>query len=155
VAFLEAAINELYQDSADGHPSYIGTLSPECIRLMSEMWRSTDRGRLEMFEKFDLARVLAGQQRFNRGGAPHQDAALLVRLRNYLVHYKPEGVSVDLPHKLGEALAGKFRGSALMRGAGNPWFPDHALGAGCATWAWRSARAFADEFSARMDIKFN
>jgi hypothetical protein len=53
------------------------------------------------------------------------------------------------------ALAGKFRGSALMRGAGNPWFPDHALGAGCATWAWRSAQAFADEFSARMDIKFN
>lgn len=76
VAFLEAAINELYQDSAGGHASYIGTLSPECIRLMSKMWRSTDRGRLEMFEKFDLALVFAGQQRFNRGGAPHQDAAL-------------------------------------------------------------------------------
>jgi hypothetical protein len=96
-----------------------------------------------MFEKFDLALVFTGQERFNHGGAPHQDAALLVRLRNYLVHYKPEGVSVALPHKLGEALSGKFPGSGLMQGSGNPWFPDHSLGAGCAMWALRSARAFA------------
>jgi hypothetical protein len=123
VAFLEALINELYQDSADGQPSHIGALSPECIRLMAEMWRSTNRARFEMFEKFDLALVFTGQARLNRASAPYHDTALLVRLRNYLVHYKPEGVSVDLPHKLGEALARKFHGSALMQGAGNPWFP--------------------------------
>ena len=108
-----------------------------------------------MFEKFDLALAFAGQQRFNRGGAPHQDAALLVRLSNYLVHYKPEGVSVDLPHKLGEALAGKFRGSALIRGAVNRGFPYLALGGGGPRWAWGCPRGFADQFSARMDIKFN
>lgn len=32
------------------------------------------------------------------------------------------------------------------------WFPDLCLGAGCATWALRSAEAFSNEFSSRMGI---
>jgi hypothetical protein len=38
-----------------------------------------------------------------------------------------------------------FASNALMKGQRNVWFPDHALGAGCAKWAIDSARAFADE----------
>ena len=30
------------------------------------------------------------------------------------------------------------------------WFPDLCLGAGCATWALRSAEAFSNEFCIRM-----
>ena len=36
--------------------------------------------------------------------------------------------------------------NALMQGAANPWFPEHALGAGCAAWSVRTVREFVDEF---------
>jgi hypothetical protein len=155
IAFLEAAINEIYQDAADEHASYVGGLDQACLRLMAGLWDATDRGRMDVLAKFDLALLFAGQERFDRGSAPYQDAALLVRLRNYLVHYKPEGVSYERPHRLGAALSGKFDGSAFMRDAGNPWFPDRALGAGCANWSWRSARAFTDAFASRMGLTLN
>jgi hypothetical protein len=155
VAFLEAAINELYQDSADSHPSYSGTPAASAVHSMAEVWRSTSEGRFDMFEKYDLTLAFAEQERFVRGAAPFQDAALLVRLRNYAVHYRPEGITHEQPHKLGRQLLGKFAGSVLMKDSGNPWFPDEVLGAGCAGWAWRTSRGFADEFTARMNITFN
>jgi hypothetical protein len=40
-----------------------------------------------------------------------------------------------------------------MKGQGNVWFPDHALGAGCAKWAIDSARAFADEWMMRLNLE--
>jgi hypothetical protein len=50
-------------------------------------------------------------------------------------------------------LSGKFPSNALMRGQGNVWFPDHALGAGCARWAIDSVRAFADEWMERLNLE--
>jgi len=45
VAFLEAMINELFQDAADGHApepdGYITPLSEECRRTMAEVWAIT------------------------------------------------------------------------------------------------------------------
>jgi hypothetical protein len=34
-AFLEAAINEIYDDVADDHPGYVDSLSPEAKRLLA------------------------------------------------------------------------------------------------------------------------
>ena len=43
----------------------------------------------------------------------------------------------------------------LMAGGGNAWFPDHALGAGCAGWAVPSVRALVDEFVAVIGCRAN
>lgn len=155
VAFLEAAINEIYQDAADEEHSYVGGLSPRCLQLMAGLWNATDKGRMDVLDKFDLALLFAERPRFERGSAPYQDAAVLIRLRNYLVHYKPEGVSADTAHKLGAALQGKFAASVLLSGSGNPWFPDQALSAGCAEWSWRSARALTDAFADQLGLPLN
>jgi len=152
VSFLEAAVNELYQDAADEHPSHVSTLEIQCSRLMAAVWTATERGqRLETLRKYDLALACAGQFDFDRGSQPYQDVALLIRLRNYLIHYRPHDVGGDEESRLGTQLRQRgIAGSILMEGLGNPWFPDHALGAGCAQWAWRAARCFVDEFSSRM-----
>jgi hypothetical protein len=155
VAFLEGAINEVFQDAADTHHSYIGVLEEPCLSLMAALWRATGEGYLEILDKYDLALQFAGQLPFDKGSAPYQDARVLLRLRNYLVHYKPHDVALDSVHSLGEALRGKFPSNQLMVGSDNPWFPDHALGAGCASWAWRSARGLTDAFASRIGLHLN
>jgi hypothetical protein len=152
VAFLEAAINEIFQDSGDAHSSYIEGLSEPCRKAMAAVWTATGEGFIETLDKYDLALRLAGHKPFDRASAPYQNVRILIRLRNHLIHYKPQYVSADTPHKLGKALNGKFPANRLMAGSGNPWFPDHALGAGCADWAWRSARYLSDAFATRIGL---
>jgi hypothetical protein len=49
VAFLEAMVNELFQDAADGKASqpdgYLSPLSADCRRLMADLWRATREGK--------------------------------------------------------------------------------------------------------------
>jgi hypothetical protein len=42
-----------------------------------------------------------------------------------------------------------------MAGAGNSYFPDHALGAGCAHWAHTAAVNFVDRFAAVLGLTLN
>jgi hypothetical protein len=156
VAFLEAFINELYQDAADGGGDAAG-LSPDMARLMAEYWRTTDNAKaVEVTKKYDLARAFAGCPRSDAGRRPHEDVTYVVKLRNLLVHYTPKTVSAEDPvYTRIYHVRSRFADNALMAGSGNAWFPDHALGAGCARWAVQSARAFGDEFVAVIGCKAN
>ena len=72
----------------------------------------------------------------------------MIALRNWSVHYRPQSYSHDEPDlraKVEDARA-RIAENALMAGSNNPWFPDKALGAGCARWAVLTVRAFVDEF---------
>jgi hypothetical protein len=153
VSFLEAAINELFQDAADGHDAYLTPLSPDVRRRMAEFWTCTDEGaKLRPLDKYQMLLVLADKQRLDRGAQPFQNAALVVKLRNTLAHYLPEDRSPDIQHKLEQQLRGKFADNRLMTGSGNAWWPDHCLGHGCADWAWRSAMSFTDRVAAELGI---
>jgi hypothetical protein len=148
-AFLEAMINELYRDAHDGHgvtdDGYIAPMEKSTRDALAELWLGSNEGyNLQALEKYQLLLFVAGHERLPRGEQPYQDAALLVQLRNAIAHYQPENVAADAPAKVGQHLTGKFADNALMRGAGNPWWPSHCLGHGCAQWAWRSALAFSD-----------
>lgn len=154
VSFLEAAINELFQDVADGHESYVAGLDAESKRIMSEFWTvSEDRSRL--LDKYQLALTFLRKQQFDPGQAPFQDASLVVKLRNELVHYRPRSLAGDAEPPLARKLMGKFDDNALMRGSGNPWFPDKCLGHGCSAWAVQSVVAFADAFFRRVAVEPN
>lgn len=50
---------------------------------------------------------------------------------------------------------GMFPDNKLMAGSGNPWWPDHALGHGCAEWAHRFAKALADLVMETIGIETN
>ncbi|WP_435272818.1 hypothetical protein [Streptomyces parvulus] len=154
VAFLEAAINEIYKDAFEGRGSYSEELAEDCKNYMAALWGAAG-DRLPVLDKYDLALSFAGKELLAKGEEPYQSARLLILVRNYVVHYKPHDRSTDDPHAFEKSLKGKFADNLLMDGSGNPWFPDHAFGAGCADWSWRAARSFAEEFGRRIDIRLN
>jgi hypothetical protein len=82
------------------------------------------------------------------GRLPDQDVPRLIALRNWSVHYRPQSYSHDEPDLRAKVEDARVRitENALTAGANNPWFPDKALGAGCARWAVQTVRAFVDEF---------
>ncbi|HEY6698762.1 MAG TPA: hypothetical protein VIZ67_11080 [Acidimicrobiales bacterium] len=158
VGFLEAMVNELFADAADRHgiqkDGTIAPLSERTRELMGTWWELTG-GWERLLQKCQLLLLFAGQPRLATSAQPYQDAALLLDLRNVIVHYRPETVSAtDAPHRLRKRLDRKFPDNPLTS-AGNAWWPDHALGAGCAAWACKTARALADELTTRLGISVN
>lgn len=159
-AFVEATPSELFQDAHDGHgvrdDGYLAPLSSEAVAAMAMVWRATNSGRtVDPVEKWQWLLESCGRARLDRGAPPVQDAALLIRLRNALVHFKPENIAADEEHELEKRLRRKFPDNRLMEGSGNPWWPSHGLGHGCSEWAVRSARALADQVLAEVGITPN
>jgi len=155
VAFLEAAINELYQDAFDKHSGYLTTL-PQAIRnLLGDFWAMTEgenKSAISILDKYQLALRFCGKEPFNKGKSPYQEVDLVVRIRNALTHYKPQSLGGDNIHRLEAGLRGKFSENKLMSGSGNPYFPDKALGRGCADWVVASVRKFADKFFSEIEL---
>ena len=155
VAFLEAAINETLKDAADGHSSYLAAVPSDVQSAWADFWEVADEGRLSTLEKYQEALTMARVKAFEKGARPYQDAHLVIRLRNALVHYKPESLAANSPEPFAQQLSGKFPENRLMAGSGNPFFPDKCLGAGCAAWGLESAMGFADAFYDRLEVKPN
>jgi hypothetical protein len=79
----------------------------------------------------------------------------LIKLRNMLVHFRPETASAADIQGIEKQLASKFDENPLMAGAGNPYFPDKCLGAACAQWAAWVAKSFVDEAFSRLGVQPN
>jgi len=156
VAFVEAMVNELFQDAADDHGTtgdgYVAPLSGRTRELMREWWELSGGGFERTLEKYQLLLVFSEHPKLNSGSEPYQSAADLLGLRNVLIHYRSESVTAGDEHRLERRLRGKFPDSRLMAGSGNPWWPSHALGAGCAEWSFSSAKQLADEVVDRIGI---
>jgi hypothetical protein len=144
VAFLEAYVNEIYQDAAEGRASATDGL-PDCaVAQLAAYW--TDHARADLLVKYRMARLLVGAPAADAGRRPHDDVVYVIRLRNWLVHNKPRDRGDDSPDQLIDHVRGRFPENPFLGNAQVSWFPEHALSAGCAQWALASVRAFVDEF---------
>lgn len=160
VSFLEATINELFADAADNATGRTWT-DPSICDLFGSMWRNgvPRTASYSILDKYQIALTLARKTPFEPGQPPAQDVALLVKLRNALIHYEPETVltfsdneeNQVQPHRFEKMLRGRFDLNPLT-GAGNPFFPDKCLGHGCARWALISSVKLTDEFFTRMGM---
>jgi hypothetical protein len=160
VTFLEATVNEVFQDVVDGYESvYTAPLSSRTRELMSWYWN--ERGeKASILQKYVALLEFADAPSMERGAEPYQSTELLIRLRNYLIHFKPQNVGGGLPAvPLAPSLMRLFQAShvpdnALMKPGvdSDAWFPNRALGAGCAAWAPRAAKSFADSWRARLEL---
>lgn len=152
VAFLEAAINELFQDAYDDHLAYISPLDPGTRSALADFWRIIAehnvraRSRFGTTEKYETALALTQKEAFDRDSDLHRNVRLAIRLQNALVHYKPSTLMRIDKSGFEEELHGKFPLNPLMAGTENPFFPDKALGSGCARWTVQACRAYADAF---------
>lgn len=111
-----------------------------------------------------VALKLANKPPFDKGAFPYQDVALVIELRNELVHYKPEWQAVPDPgldydifyaeaaHRFEKALQGKFDFNPMANDFEDPFFPDRCLSYRCARWAFRATTLFVLMFYYEMGL---
>jgi hypothetical protein len=150
VAFLEGLINELFED-AQTRAHRVETLSKETARVMAEFWEDGERY-IGTLDKYQLALLFNGADRFDRGAEPFQSARTLIALRNALSHFKPSTHDNDAPGAMNRRLTGLFAKSALLSDADGSDWTIWALAAPGARWAVETAKTFADAWSDRMGL---
>jgi hypothetical protein len=151
VAFMEARANELFQDASDKNlGGRSGGLSTRTRERMAEWWYNTDEGkRSDILLNYQMLLLFSEQGPLDKGTQPYQDAALLIKLRNLLVHFRPESVSSDADKRLWRDVGGKFPANSFAVGL---WWPYGCLGAGCAKWGHRSADSLVSDVMARIGL---
>ncbi|MFB9384360.1 hypothetical protein ACFFTK_14565, partial [Pseudonocardia petroleophila] len=156
VAFVEALINEFFTDIHDSHADRYDSLGPEVLATIRGYWSIAGSGNnVSVLTKYEMALLLCGKPAYDKGAEPYQSMKAAIDLRNWQIHYRPKNVGDESSYDVAKRLVGKFPDCALMAGSGNAWFPDRALGAGCAQWAVSSALAFADHFVETLGVEPN
>lgn len=147
-AFLETSINELFLDCIDKNSNSLGSLSKRQVALLAELWEHVEQRSL--LDKYQEALATCGSPSFEKGKDPYQGTEGLIRIRNALIHYKPEWDNELEEHKkLKSRLNGRF---PLNRHGEGLWFPHLCLGAGCAAWSTDQVEGFMKEFCQRLGI---
>jgi hypothetical protein len=151
VAFLEASINAFMPD-ADTNKIPVDSVDSAAGRALASMWQFVEKK--PVLDKFQIALLVARRQMFDPGSPPCQDVALLVNLRNALVHFKPEWDDELRDHlRIEKQLRGKFPLNPFATDL-EPFFPKRCLGLGCANWAVHTSEQFMTEFYRRMGTEF-
>ncbi len=160
VAFLESKLAELRSDAQTGGGlSAFGLATKECEALVAALDHRWQRAGI--LDRYQMVLEVLGKVRIEIDRRPFQDVALVVKLRNYLVHFPGEWLvepddetstfrQEDVP-LIERQLKGQFRSTKFAWPA-QPFFPDHCLTAGCARWAAESTLLFAKEFSSRAGV---
>ena len=152
-AFLEAAINEVFDDAKAGEDFYIGPLAPDAKECLRDGWPDQDaRDNKPTLWKYRKAIMCAKALAFDLAGEPYRDAYLVTELRNRLTHARLKSRVTETADKLETELMNKFAPNRLMERMANPYYPERLLGVACARWAAASAESFADEFFKRIGV---
>jgi len=109
VIALESFMNEMTdyaQDMTDYQPFVEG---PEAL-VFAQVMGDAEEAHARLESKFTLAKWILSGRNIDRGGQPYQDFALLMRLRNGLVHTKPNKLFIH-----GVTTNGEAHGTMLAR----------------------------------------
>jgi hypothetical protein len=149
-AYLEAAINELYLGAIDRNKNTFPSERLRLAELMSHVWAGIEQ--LTVLAKYQVALTLAGTHPYPKGQNPYQAVDGLLKLRNALVHYKPEwDTELEEHRRLELRLADRF-GESKLSSLGQAFFPHRCLGHGCAAWATKTAVEFHRDFIGRLGL---
>ena len=143
VTALEADANEIF---IDGHIN----LKEYDKALLREIWNLIERKAI--LDKYEMALFLKKKERFDKCNSVYRDAANLIKLRNALVHFKPEWSDEKEEHKkIENRLRGKFQLSPFLP-AEAEFFPKKCMSHGCAEWSVKTALAFRTFFSRQAGL---
>src|ERR1700722_12335572 len=115
VVALEAFFNEATELALDSK-KYPPNLEPQSVSVFAEVMSDAERSHATLESKFTLAnRILAGKK-LDTGAQPYQDFALLMRLRNDLVHFKAsDGFDQnESPEQIHKDLIARFKGKNIL-----------------------------------------
>lgn len=157
VGFMECWINEFYSEFSS-FGTQASTLSVGQRRQFVAFSQSFDWDRrLTILQKYAAALAVLAAEPMDRGKRPYQDADLLVKFRNSLVHHLPYVTEVDLgsgQRKAVHALEAKLRPRIGPSPAdlAEKFYPDNCLHSQCAEWAVTTATTFVEDFLRRLGI---
>ncbi len=141
VAALEANINEVFSDVQDG----IIVIEGVDVESLLISWEKVEKKAL--LAKYDYFLSLTNRPTLNKGDTMYQYASILIRVRNALVHYKPEWYSAQRNHlTISRQLQGKFSFSPFVDKRA-PIFPMRCMTHGLAEWSVQTVLRFAESFS--------
>jgi hypothetical protein len=140
-AGLESYANELFVDMDQNFPG-VGK------ELLETLWSAYEEKRV--LEKFDLALLLRGAPRLVAGAEPFQGVHALVRLRNALIHFKPEWEPAE--HKQLSSRLGNFFKPSEFLASDQGLFPRAWASHDCTMWALSAVLRFIEHFEDRAGL---
>ncbi len=99
--------------------------------------------------KLNFILTEGGKPKISCSVPPGEDLELLRKLRNALIHFRPEWLRNQAEHaKLSKKLRGRFAGSPFL--ASDVLFPRAWASHSCTTWAVRTARSVSNLVDDRL-----
>jgi len=145
-ASLESNINEYLLEIELNFPELNDQMKKEAFNLIEK------KG---ILDKYQFALIFKGKEKMTEGEQPFQDANALTKLRNALVHFKPEWHDEQKEHKkLEKLLKGKFVPNPSLSPTNSVFFPQRCISYGCTQWAVNSAFNFMKKFSKLSGLTF-
>jgi hypothetical protein len=89
------AIESFFNELADCVTRFAQENEPEAIVALGQILTEAEAANAQVSLKYTLTHFALTGKAINRGGSPFQDFALLVRVRNALVHSKPTPYSMN------------------------------------------------------------
>jgi hypothetical protein len=86
-ASLEAFLNESIELACDRSHD---TQEPQIVSSFAQLMSDFEASRMPLESRFQIAHWMLTGKPYDKGAQPYQDFALLMRVRNALVHFKPD-----------------------------------------------------------------
>jgi hypothetical protein len=115
VVALEAFMNEMTEYANESVSTLPQAVPPE-VKLFAQVMSDAEESRAKLESKLSLGKWILSGKTLDRGAQPYQDLGLLIRLRNDLVHFKPNdrfvlGTPIEEGHK---ALIHRFGSKNIL-----------------------------------------
>ncbi|WP_431064830.1 hypothetical protein [Methylotuvimicrobium sp.] len=144
-ASIESNINEYLCEPEQVFPNLSGESPHSLVRLLEQK---------SILEKYQAVLSFRGVAEYPAGESPYQDVDALIKLRNALVHFKPEWHDEqELHRKIEGRLKGRFEINPAIGGNG-VFFPQQCMSYGCTRWAVNTSLTFMKDFSKRSGLPY-
>jgi hypothetical protein len=144
--------DEIYQISSFGPGHHLGSdrTDQAAQQFLAPLAAVIDDQ--DVLTRYDLVLHLLRLPRLDFGAPPCQDARLVIKLRNEIVHHKSRWGSELEREKLWAGLRQKRLPRPTFVTGNVNFFPHECLSGACAAWAVDTAVAFLDRFYERLGM---
>jgi hypothetical protein len=147
-AALEANSNELIQDIIDAS-NKTGAMGKAKQLLLSELKNAETGNAVDRYRTIALLQDKVP----DKGQAAWGEAKLLIKFRNFFMHFKPSWASADeTPDKLAKTFEKKFSIAEPYKGNASYMFPHACLTYECAKWSIDTVLQFSRHISKVLDV---
>jgi hypothetical protein len=108
--------------------------------------------RQEVIERYTTILHLLGKRPLSKGNKPSQYMAILIKVRNELVHHKSQWGEDMKRKELFKALQQLQLSKPPFVSPHTNFFPHQFMGAACAAWSVRTAVTFLNTVYERLEI---